>query len=265
VFWTAQNISKRYPPPFANFERSVLARADGWLYCGESVKSALASRAGYQALPALTAPLGVDICSFAPDKGRRARKLVELGWSEPGPPVVGYMGRFVEEKGVSFLLRALADVRVPFRALFLGGGPLQGRIEAFAERFPDRVRIVRATHDEVPAYLNAMDLLCAPSQTTRRWREQFGRMLTEAMASGVAVIGSDSGEVPFVIGDAGVVVPEADVAAWRRAIEALLGDPARRAELAERGRKRVLDHYQWSVVARKQLDFFSDLLDGPRG
>jgi glycosyltransferase involved in cell wall biosynthesis len=264
VFWTAQNISKRYPPPFAQFERRVLARADGWLYCGESVRSALSARPGYGALPALPAPLGVDVDLFTPDRARRVRWLEGLGWSEQGPPVVGYMGRFVEEKGVSLFLRALSGAKVPFRALFVGGGPLEAEIRSFGARFPDRVRVVRAKHDEVPGYLNAMDLLCAPSQTTPRWREQFGRMLTEAMASGVPVAGSDSGEIPFVIGDAGVVLPERDVEAWRGAIVALLGDPERRAELAERGRARVMERYQWPVVARKQLEFFSRLLDGAR-
>jgi glycosyltransferase involved in cell wall biosynthesis len=264
VFWTMQNVAKRYPPPFSWFEHRVVERSDGWFYTGRSVYETHVRRSGYARRPSLHVPIGVDVGSFAPDAARGASIRRRLGWREDGPPVVGFVGRFVEQKGIALLLEALETQREPFRALFLGGGPLQGRIEAFGERFPDRVRIVRASHDEVPAYLNAMDLLCAPSQTTRRWREQFGRMLTEAMASGVAVIGSDSGEVPFVIGDAGVVVPEADVAAFRRAIEALLGDPVRRAELAERGRKRVLDHYQWSVVARKQLDFFSRLLDGPR-
>ena len=55
-----------------------------------------------------------------------------------------------------------------------------------------------------------MDLLCAPSRTTPRWREQFGRMLIEAMACGVPVIASPSGEIPYVVGDAGVLVPEGD-------------------------------------------------------
>jgi glycosyltransferase involved in cell wall biosynthesis len=65
------------------------------------------------------------------------------------------------------------------------------------------VRIVKVAHDEVPAYLNAMDLLCAPSLTTPSWREQLGRMVVEALACGVPVISSDSGELPFVVADAG--------------------------------------------------------------
>ena len=69
-------------------------------------------------------------------------------------------------------------------------------------------------HSEVPRYLASMDMMVAPSQSMRNWREQFGRMIIEAFASGVPVIGSDSGEIPFVIADAGRVVAEADAAAW---------------------------------------------------
>ncbi len=77
---------------------------------------------------------------------------------------------------------------------------------------PGRVRVLTGVaHDDVPEHLNAMDLLCAPSQTTTRWREQFGRMLIEAMACGVPVVASRSGEIPHVVGDAGLVVDEADV------------------------------------------------------
>ena len=94
------------------------------------------------------------------------------------------------------------------------------------------MRIVTGVpHDKVPEYLNAMDLLVAPSQTTPWWKEQFGRMLIEAMACGVPVIGSDSGEIPYVIGDAGMVVSDVDVAGWARAIATLVESPDRRAWL----------------------------------
>jgi glycosyltransferase involved in cell wall biosynthesis len=114
-------------------------------------------------------------------------------------------------------------------------------------------------HDGVPAHLNAMDVLCAPSRTTPRWREQLGRMLTEAMACGVPVIGSDSGEIPHVVGGAGLVAPEDDVAAWTRALATLLADGAKGDELAARGLARVRDEYALDVVARRHLDFFRGL------
>jgi glycosyltransferase involved in cell wall biosynthesis len=123
------------------------------------------------------------------------------------------------------------------------------------------VRIVTdVRHEEVPAYLNAMDVVCVPSLTTRRWREQFGRVLIEAFACGVAVIGSDSGEVPHVIGDAGVVVGEADEAGWQASLGRLLDDAGARRDYAERGRARAHATYAWSVVARRHLQFFDELM-----
>jgi len=107
-----------------------------------------------------------------------------------------------------------------------------------------------------------MTLLCAPSRTTPVWREQFGRMLIEAMACGVPVVASSSGEMPHVIEDAGRLVPEQDPAAWADAIEALLNDPRARHELAERGVERACARFAWPIVARQHLSFFEALLEG---
>jgi glycosyltransferase involved in cell wall biosynthesis len=115
-------------------------------------------------------------------------------------------------------------------------------------------------HDRVPEHLNAIDLLLAPSQTTARWREQFGRMLIEAFACGVPVLASDSGEIPYVVADAGVIVGERDEAGWRRELADLLESPAHRAELVSRGRDRAHALYSWPVVARRHLEFFTELL-----
>ena len=86
-------------------------------------------------------------------------------------------------------------------------------------------------------------------------------MLIEAMACGVPVVGSDSGEIPHVIGDAGVVLPETTVAAWVAALGDLLENPARRTEFGTAGLSRVRAAFDWPVVARQHLDFFDQLLD----
>ncbi len=260
VFWTAQNVAKRYPPPFSWFERGVLRRADAWLYCGESVRTTLEARPGYRELPRAHAPLGVDVAHFAPNAERRRRLRDRLGFSDAGPPVIGFVGRFVEEKGLRVLLEVLGRLRAPYRALFVGSGPLGPLLEDFRSRDPAGIKIARASHEEVAGYLNAIDVLCAPSQTTPRWREQFGRMLVEAMASGLPVVGSDSGEIPFVVGSAGRIVAERDLAAWHSALTDLLGDDAQRRELGDAGRQRAVQHYDWSVVASRQLAFFDELV-----
>ncbi len=93
-----------------------------------------------------------------------------------------------------------------------------------------------------------------------RWREQFGRMLIEAFACGVPVIGSDSGEIPYVISDAGLVVGEHDEAGWASAIAEMLESPDRRHDLGRRGLEQAQARYAWSVVARQHLAFFEDIL-----
>jgi glycosyltransferase involved in cell wall biosynthesis len=260
VFWTAQNLAKWYPPPFCWFERYCVRRCAGWLACGQTTVRTLLAR-GYAARPHRVIPLGVDTDVFRPDPGAGAATRARLGWGD-GPPVVGYLGRFVPEKGARVLMSALAAVRGPWRALFVGGGPLEPELRAWAAEFSDRVRIVTGVpHADVPRYLNAMDVLAAPSQTTPRWKEQLGRMLVEAMACGVPVVGSDSGEIPFVIGGAGRIAGESDGAGWANALGDLLESPAARAELADRGRDRVAAEFAWPVIARRHLDFFEALLD----
>jgi glycosyltransferase involved in cell wall biosynthesis len=261
---TLQNIRKRYPPPFSWFEKASLERADGWLYCGHSVHLAQHDKPGYSARPSRLGPLGVDVELFRPDAEARRRVRASLGWAEDGPPVVGFIGRFVSEKGVRLLMRSLDASSERWRALFIGGGPLEGEIRAWAARYGDRVAIRTLKHDEVPPYVNALDVLCAPSETAPHWAEQFGRMLIEAFACGVTVVGSDSGEIPHVVADAGVIVPERDEPAWTRAIDELLKDPERRRELGERGVLRARQTYAWPVVARAYLDFFEDLCERRR-
>ena len=86
-------------------------------------------------------------------------------------------------------------------------------------------------------------------------------MLIEAMACGVPVIASRSGEIPHVVGDAGLLVDEADVARWTAAIDRLLGTTALRRDLrGARPRARAREMYAWPVVARAHLAFFEELL-----
>ena len=258
-FLTFQNIRKRYPPPFSWLERYTLERSDGWFYSGHSVYEVQRDTPGYRDRPARLGPLGVDLELFKPDADARRRVRQTLGFGDDGPPVIGYVGRFVPEKGLHFLMRVLDRLRPAWRALFLGGGEMESDIQRWAEKHPGRVRVVSAPHDRVPEYVNAFDLLCAPSETARHWREQFGRMLIEAFACAIPVIGSDSGEIPYVIGDAGLVAREGDEAAWSLAIERLLVEADARRELGARGLDRATKVYAWPKVAQGYLEFFEEL------
>ena len=262
VFATFQNLAKRYPWPLSGFERASLARANGWIAFGETVSATLSPRPIYARRPHRVISPGVDVDRFRPDEsaGREVRRA--LGWSVEDR-VVGYLGRFVAQKGVLDLCAALERLSTPWKALFVGGGPLQPELERFAAAHPGRVHVEnRATHGDVPRWLNAMTVLCAPSRTTTRWREQFGRMLIEAMACGVPVLASDSGEIPFVVGEAGRVLAEASPALWAAALDEWLPDDARLAERGRAGRVRAETRFAWPVVARAHLAFFDALAAG---
>jgi glycosyltransferase involved in cell wall biosynthesis len=259
VFATFQNISKRYPPPFNWIERRTLARADGIVAFGETARAVLAARHPRPARVRVIPP-GVDTQRFAPDETARHRVRRALGWRD-ATPVVGFLGRFVAEKGVGWLTGVLDAIAHPWRALLVGSGPLEPELRQWAARRPGQVAIeTGVAHDDVPQWLNAMDVLCAPSLTTGRWREQFGRMLIEAFACGVPVVASSSGEIPHVVGDAGIIAPEGDVRRWRGAITSLLDDEQARRALGERGRRRALACYDWDVIAGQHAAFFDDVL-----
>jgi glycosyltransferase involved in cell wall biosynthesis len=260
VFWTGQNIAKKYPPPFSMIENYCVERCAGWMARGQTGVDALLQR-NYGRRPHRAVPLGVDIDRFRPDPEARRCIRARLDWAGSDAPVVGFLGRFVEEKGIEVLTAALDELACEWRAMFVGGGPLENHLHNWSTRYAGRVRIVTGVdHDQVPGYLNAMDVLCAPSLTRPNWREVFGRMLIEAFACGIPVIASDSGEIPNVVSDAGMIVGEHDQAGLVRALGSLLGNASPRRELAARGLDRARTHYSWPAVARQHLDFIDEVL-----
>src|SRR5262249_18065814 len=116
VYFTLQNIPKRYPPPFSWIERYCVNRCIGWTACGQTVVETQLAR-GYAKRPHRVMPLGVDVERFAPDAAAGATVRRELSWDD-GAPVVGFLGRFVPEKGVLLLMQVLNRLRTPWRALF---------------------------------------------------------------------------------------------------------------------------------------------------
>jgi len=261
VYFSAQNKNKRYPPPFNWIENYTMNRASGWIAAGKGVSEALLTRTAYASRPMCVIPHGVDIHHFYPSIDAQNLIRRSLAWSEQDPPVIGFLGRFVPEKGLDLLMGVLDNLKTPWRALFVGSGVMEKKLRTWAKRYPEQVRVCTGIkHNDVPKYLNCMDILVAPSQTVSNWQEQFGRMLIEAFACGVPVIGSDSGEIPYVIQDAGIVVGEKDQQGWLAAISDLLNNPVRRQELANRGLEKAHQVYAWPIIAQQHWKFFHSIL-----
>lgn len=181
--------------------------------------------------------------------------------------VVGYVGALIEAKGLLDLAQALAQLDGKWSALFVGDGPLRHDLQTFFDSrgLSARVHLVGyMPHGNVPPYVNCMDILVLPSRTVEKegFKEQFGLVLVEAMLSGVAVVGSDSGAISDVIGDAGLIFPEGNVSALAACLQRLHDNPALRCELAERGRQRALERFSTSALADQFHDFCADLLAG---
>ena len=181
----------------------------------------------------------------------------------------------MEEKGLLTLGKALASLSVseaPWKWLLLGRGPLQRSLCDWAafHGIKDRLIWVESVpHDQVPQYINLMSTLVLPSQTTYQfktltavgWKEQFGHVLIEAMACKVPVIGSDSGEIPNVIGDSGLVFPEGDVQALSNCLILLMEQPELAKNLGQLGYERAMAQYTNYALAQQQLDFYKEILD----
>ena len=151
---------------------------------------------------------------------------------------IGYAGRLVEEKGIGDLLEAVRRLQRPVRLLFVGDGQLRSALANAA--IPDaEIEIASdVPHDRMPEAYARMDVLVLPSRTTARWAEQFGRVLVEALLCEVPVLGSDSGEIPWVVTTTGggYVFPEGDAGALAGHLARLADVPAERKVLAVRGR-----------------------------
>jgi L-malate glycosyltransferase len=257
IAFTWENLYYRQPGVRNYFEKFELARLD-YLLAGNSGSEEVFRRKGYHSPLAVLPNVGVDMEHFSPQPAIELRQALGLNDCF----VVGYAGRLAPEKGVVNLIDAFAQLPENCHLLFVGGGPLRDNLQHQAEGLGVQQRVTfqsTVPHSQVPAYLNCMDCLVLPSRTTEKWKEQFGLVLAQAMACGVPVIGSDSGAIPEVIADAGLIFPEGDVAALRGCLLRLQNDPALRAELSVKGRARVLAHYTHERIAEQTVAIYRQL------
>ncbi|MBC7785839.1 MAG: glycosyltransferase family 4 protein [Burkholderiales bacterium] len=260
---TEQNINKKLPLPFERFRAYTLKQADYVVArSGEALE--VSRQKGFSG-PARVVPNAVDAELFVPMD--RAACRTDLGLSGF---IVGYVGRMVPEKGLEDLIEAIAICRdrggSSVKALFVGSGPLLATLVAQVERLgvKDKVQFLpnRPLH-ELPKLFNAMDVMALPSRTTAAWKEQFGRVIIEAHACAVPVIGSNSGAIPEVVGQGGLTFPESNPAAIADVILTLAADPARCAQMGRLGREAVEAHYTWQRVAARMYEIYSEL--APQG
>ncbi len=176
------------------------------------------------------------------------------------------VGTLYEVKGHTYLIDACEQLQrrgVAFDCHLVGDGPLLAELRAQVDRagLNDRVHFLgRRTRDEIATLLRESDILVAPSiPTTSGRREGIPVVLMEAMASGLAVVGSNISGIPELVEHEvnGCLCPPKDGAALADALEQLGKDPVRLAELGREARAKVLREYHLSTNARRLISLFT--------
>lgn len=209
-----------------------------------------------------TSPNGVDTRIFRKMDASDLRRELQIDRDEF---VIGYIGRLMRMKGLATLLEAFSTFDA--RLLLVGSGEYRDEMLAAAARLGISEKIIlpgAVPAKNVPGYINCMDVLVLPSITTPGWVEFFGRVLVEAMVCEVPVIGSNSGEIPNVIGDAGLIFQEGDEIDLKDKLAALMENPDLRQTLAKKGYDRAASLYTWESVAKDTYETYQ-LVTGKGG
>ncbi len=251
LMWhTWQNVNR----PKSGYVRAItdfnLRQADAILCANQEAVEVLRQMNYTRPAPVIP-PQGVDETIFHP--------------LEPHAPheqfTIGFVGRFVPEKNIDLLLQAVQLLAQPMQILLVGNGPQRAQLEEQAQKIDAQIDFIEPVPlEQLTSLYQRLDVLVLPSRATPVWKEQFGRVLIEAMACGVPVIGSNSGAIPEVIDGAGLVFPEGDAAALADCLRRLTASPELRSELARRGVVRVQTHYMQERIAQQTLDFYHQVL-----
>ena len=212
----------------------------------------------YRGLVEVMPQMGVDPQLFAPPP---------ISSTPTTPLRIGFLGRLAHSKGIDLIFTAVAglcDRGIDSQIIIAGAGAEEATLRKLAADLHIADRIVwrgAVPHHQAPAELSQFDVLVLPSRSTATWKEQFGHVLIEAMSMGIPVVGSDSGEIPNVIGRADLVFPEEDVTALTDILARLSDDERWRQEAGLYGMNRVHQLYTHAQIAQRSIALWQTILD----
>lgn len=244
----------KFPKLNGFVERKVLASMDHCIAHNEAAKKIFNSK-GFENITVIPPPVDLDIFhKMDTSEFKNNHNLKSF--------TIGFVGRFIPEKGIDTLLCAVKDLSFDYKILLVGDGPERQAWLKLADQLRIRDRLIwidSVPHKRVPMIINSMDLIVLPSYTSSYWKEQFGRILIEAMACEVPVIGSDSGEIPWVIGDAGLIFKEKDSTDLKQKINLIYENKSIRQELIVKGLERVKSKFSVEAVSKQYYKLFNEL------
>lgn len=229
-------------------------------------------------------PNGVDIAKFvkretsppAPSSAEEGRtNTISFAKERAGPPATASgalraggevsnkfiitASRLVKKNGVGDLIKAMQFLPGSVRLQIAGNGPLESKLKNLVRQLhlEERVQFLgNLSHEELPKYLWQSDGFCRPSLS-----EGLGNAFLEAMAAGLPVVATPVGGIPdfFTNGETGLFCKVGDPQDIARQIQRILDNPALAQKLREKGRRLVLEKYNWDGIAKQMRLIFESL------
>jgi glycosyltransferase involved in cell wall biosynthesis len=239
--------------------RAMTATTD-FIIAGNQAASQLVQKYGARAGEVLVAPqLGVDLDNHQPASSAERTTLRQDCGLPADVFIIGYCGRLTEEKGLHELLQA-CDALQKVHLAILGSGRLESWLKEQQQTRPWLHLLPPRPHFEIPSFLRCLNVFVLASKPVRTmqlcWEEQFGHVLIEAMACGVATLGSSSGAIPEVIGHEEAVFPHGDATALAGRIRAVMNDSTiaqSQLDLTRRLYTHEAVAAQWAAFIQHQL------------
>jgi glycosyltransferase involved in cell wall biosynthesis len=252
IFFTWENIERKYNLLYSFCEKYNIKNSNGAIAGNFEAKQILA-RKGYLYPIDIIPQYGVNLADFF-------EKKIEDKKDEYN---IAYIGRLTKEKGIEILLDAIYNIK-GIKLHIVGTGPLMQIIKNKVHRLNLQDKVVFYSYierEKIPEFLNTIDILVLPSLTTKNWKEQFGRVIIEAFASKVAVVGSDSGAIPEAIGDAGIIFRENDPKDLSNKLKDLIENRDLYIKCINNGYERVENNYTNEIIAAKLDNFYKKIFD----
>ncbi len=257
IFHSSTNTNKKPGNPFVKIQEKTFSLSSAAIVRNKETKAYLQNN-GFEK-PIFLSGNGIDCNHFSPGESNELHKKFNL----IGKKIIGFVGKLRTGKGIHTLLEAFKELPANTMLLLIGEGHLYGEIRDIAKNGGYYERVILAGHIDhwnLPKYYRLMDVFVIPSQTQQNWKESFGRVIIEAMACGVPVIGSSSGAIPEIIAEAGIIFPEKDASGLGKEINKLIQDTNLLERYKKAGLNRAME-FSWEAIAEINYEAYQSVLN----